>query len=157
MDVAEAEVTTVQVMVASPREAHQVLNNLYQQVVKPHTRTGARGVLTWQTESSYRREQLYAAFHGPILKAFREQVWFTDEESGRRFRYSKEAWKQYLKQEFCPVKFEERINRQTGEVEMRELELSLTNLSDDELQLFLTEVQAFGINDLGIVFEEEGY
>lgn len=141
--------------VSSPAEAHQVINGLYQQVIKPHTRTGARGVITWHTENTWLRERLYAAFHGPILEAFRDQVWFTDADTGRRFRYSKEVWKEHLKREFCPRKYEERTNKTTGEITTRELELSLTNLTDDELQEFLMDVQAFGALDLGVIFDDE--
>ena len=74
--------TTLQFRVASPREAHDTAVGLYQGVMKPHTRTGAAGVITWQTESSWLRTKLRAAFHGPVLKAISEQVWFTDEASG---------------------------------------------------------------------------
>ncbi len=74
--------STLQYRVSSPREAHDTVLGLYQGVMKPHTRGGAAGVITWQTESSYLRTKLRAAFHGPVLKAISEQVWFTDEATG---------------------------------------------------------------------------
>ncbi|MDB5731734.1 MAG: hypothetical protein JWQ03_1629 [Variovorax sp.] len=144
-------------VVASPVEAHSVVNNLFQHHIKPHTRTGAQGVITWQTMSAYLHEKHRAAFHGPILKAFSEQVWFIDGETGRRFRWSKAAWKQWLKEEFCPQKFEEYTDRTTGEVKTRVLPLSTESLSDDEYQEFLMAVQACGMLDFNIEFEEEGY
>jgi hypothetical protein len=147
-------VSTLQFRVASPREAHETVVGLYEGVMKPHTRSGAAGVITWQTENEWLRMKMRAAFHGPVLKAFSEQVWFTDEASGRRFRYSRRVWKEFLKEQFLNPKLEERTDQTTGEITPTMLETSTEGLSDDEYLDFLTEVQAFGI-DLGVVFEEE--
>lgn len=147
----------LELVVSSPVEAHQALNGLYKEVVKPHTRTGAAGVIVWQTMSSYLHERLRAAFHGPICKAFSEQVWFTDADTGKRFRYSRAVWKEALKQEFLVPKLEEYIARRGGseEVRVRMQRLSTEDLTDDEYQEFLMEVQAFGVTEYGMVFEEE--
>jgi hypothetical protein len=144
----------LQFRVASPREAHDTAVGLYQGVMKPHTRTGAAGVITWQTESSWLRTKLRAAFHGPVLKAISEQVWFTDEASGRRFRYSRAVWKEYLKQQFLDPKVEEYVDG-ADEIKVRLCRTSTEDLSDDEYLAFLMEVQAFAITDLGVEFEEE--
>jgi hypothetical protein len=147
----------LELVVASPVEAHEALNGLYRNVVKPHTRTGAQGVISWQTMSSKLHERHRAAFHGPICKAFSEQVWFKDAETGRAFRYSRTAWKEALKQEFLLPRIEEYIARRGGseEVRVRMLRLSTEDLYDDEYQDFLLEVQAFGVTEYGMVFEEE--
>lgn len=147
--------TTLQFRVASPREAHETVLGLYQGVMKPHTAHGAAGVITWQTENSWLRMKMRAAFHGPILRAISEQVWFTDEESGRRFRYSRKVWKEFLKVQFLNPKVEERVEPVTGELKPTLCTTSTEELSDDEYGEFLMEVQAFAILDLGVVFEEE--
>jgi hypothetical protein len=147
----------LELVVSSPVEAHQVINGLYREVVKPHTAKGAQGVLSWQTMSSWLHERHRAAFHGPVCKAFAEQVWFKDAETGRRFRYSRRTWKEFLKQEFLVPKVEEFIQRRgaTEEVAVRLRRLSTEDLSDDEYQEFLMEVQAFGI-EWNVNFEEDG-
>jgi frataxin-like iron-binding protein CyaY len=150
-----APVTTLQFRVASPREAHDTVVGLYQGVMKPHTRTGAAGVITWQTENEWLRMKMRAAFHGPILKAISEQVWFTDEASGRRFRYSRSVWKEFLKVQFLNPKLEERVDQVTGELKPTLCCTSTEELSDDEYLEFLMEVQSFAILDLGVVFEED--
>lgn len=146
--------TTLQFMVASPVEANQVLNGLYKEVVKPHTAKGAAGVISWQTHNVYLREKHRGAFHGPVLKAIAEQLWFTDEKTGARFRYSRAFWKRWLKEEFLTPKVQEYVVKKTGEVKYRLLPLSTEALSDDEYNVFLLEVQAFGTH-WGVVFEEE--
>jgi hypothetical protein len=144
-------------VVASPVEAHQVINGLYREVVKPHTAKGAQGVLSWQTMSSWLHERHRAAFHGPVCKAFSDQVWFTDAETGRRFRYSRELWKHFLKQQFLEPKVEQYIARRGDceEVRVRMLRLSTEDLTDDEYNEFLMEVQSFGVNECGVIFDEE--
>lgn len=147
----------MQLVVSSPREAHESLNGLYQHVIKPHTRTGAQGVITWQTKNEHQRLKMRGAFHGPILKAISEQVWFKDER-GRAYRYSREVWKHFLKQQFLTPVMEEYTSRKHGgEIRVRQRRLSTEDLSDDEYQTFLMEVQAFATVDLGVEFEEEGY
>lgn len=149
--------TTLQLVVSTPVEAHQAITGLYQHVIKPHTRTGAQGVITWETKNDYLHAKLRAAFHGPVLKAIAEQVWFTDEKTGRKFRYSRDAWKEYLKRQFIAPKVEQYTVKATGEIKTRLRRLSTEALSDDEYSAFLMEVQAFAIVDLGVEFEEEGY
>jgi hypothetical protein len=149
-------VSTFSVMVNTPVDAHQVLSNLFQQQVKPHTRQGKRGVITWHTESTYLRLKHRGAFHGYILDAFSNQVWFKDETTGRQFRYAKEVWKEYLKQQFLPPRMEE-YRKRTGEIAVRKRRPSTEDLTDDEYSLFLDQVCAFGITELGIEFPEESY
>lgn len=149
--------TTLQVVVSSPADAHQVMNNLYQGVIKPHTKTGAQGVLTWETMSTKLRLKHRGAFHGPVLKAISDQVWFTDEKTGRRFRYAKAIWKEFFKQQFLEPKLEEYRVKATGEIKVRLRRLSTEELSDDEYSDFLHQVQAFAMDELNVEFEEEGY
>lgn len=146
----------LQLVVSSPVQAHQAVNDLYQGVIKPHTRTGAQGVITWQTMNSWLREKHRAAFHGYILDTFAEGVWFTDADTGLPFRFSKPVWKHYLKTRFLAPKVEEYVDKH-GEVKFRELPLSTESLSDDEYSEFLMAVQAFAVCDLGLDFPEEGY
>jgi hypothetical protein len=145
-------VTTAVAHVATPVEAHSALTQLWTDRIRPHTRAGGAGVLTWQTASTYLRLKHRGLFHGPVLEAFSEQVWFRDDVSGVQFRYSKEAWKHYLKVQFCPAQLEEYTTR-AGEVKVRRRKLSTEALSDDEYGDFLDQVVAFGI-ELGIEFPE---
>lgn len=132
--------------VSSPKQAHQAVNDLYQGVIKPYTTTGARGRIIWETVNPKHREALRKMFHGPILRDFSEQVWLTDPETNRRIRYAPAVWKEHLKDLFCPMKEEPRNKKLVKSTEL---------LSDDEFSDFLTEVQAFGVVDLGIEFTEK--
>lgn len=132
--------------VCSPKQAHQTVNDLYQGVIKPYTRTGARGRIIWETVNPTHRQALRRMFHGPILTDFSEQVWLTDPDTGRRIRYAPAAWKELLKDMFCPPREEPRNKQLVKSTEL---------LSDDEFSDFLTEVQAFGVVDLGIEFTEK--
>ena len=149
--------TTYAVRVSTPVDAREAMGSMYRSHVQPHTKTGAAGVLTWQTESSWLREKMRGAFHGHILDAFADQVWFRDEKTGLAFRYAKPVWKEYLKQQFLTPKYDERIVKGTGELKLRARRLSTEELSDDEYGEFMLKVQAFGVVDLGIEFDEEGY
>jgi hypothetical protein len=141
-------------VVASPVEGYEAITGMWTQLVKPHTTKGAAGVLSWQTLNTWLHERHRAAFHGPIVRAIAEQVWFTDQVSGKRFRYSRATWKEFLKSEFLDPKVEECTVKATGEVKYRLKRLSTEDLSDDEYQAFLMEVQAFGI-EWGVEFPED--
>jgi hypothetical protein len=132
--------------VSSPRQAHQAVTDLYQGVIKPHTATGARGRIIFETVNPTLRQALRKMFHGPILTDFSEQVWLTDPETNHRIRYAPAAWKEVLKDMFCPPKEEPRDKKLVKSTEL---------LSDDEFSEFLTAVQAFGVVDMGIEFTEK--
>lgn len=134
--------------VRSPREAHEAVVELYQTAMKPYLRKGARGRITWQTVNSELRQQLRGLFHGPILRDFAEQVWLPDPDTGRLLRYAPAAWKEHLKDLFCPMKEDPHTGLQRKSTEL---------LSDDEFSQFIEEVRAYGILDWGIEFTEEGY
>lgn len=135
--------------VRSPREAHEVVNELYQRVIKPYLRKGARGRIVWQTVNSELRHEMRKLFHGPILRAFSEQVWLTDHNTGIRYRNAVIVWKEHLKEQFCPMKQDPHTGLQRKSTEL---------LSDDEFRAFIDEVRAYGITECGVVFdEEEGY
>jgi hypothetical protein len=148
-------VTTLQLLVRTPAEANQVMNNLYREVVKPHTAHGGAGILTWQSESQYLREKHRAFFHGPLLRAFAQQVWLHDPKLGRARPFSKDVWKELLKREFLEPKLEEYTVRSTGEVKYRLRALSTEALSNDEYNDFLHQCMALG-HELGVDFNEEG-
>lgn len=147
--------TSTFIMVHSPREAHQALNDLFQQEIKPHCKTGAAGIVSWQTTSHYLRHQLRKAFHGYVLRDIAEQVWLHDPRTGMRVRYAPLAWKNLFRQMFVEPTFEEYTVRATGEIKVRERRRSTEELSDDEFQTFLLQVQAFAVVDLGVEFSEE--
>jgi hypothetical protein len=132
--------------VASPRQAHEAVNQLYQQVIKPYTRTGAAGRVIFETINTHLRHELRKMFHGPILSDFAEQVRLRDPETGRMVRYTPSAWKEHLKDLFCPAQFD---------ASGKALPKSTESLSDDEFSDFLIAVQAYGVVDLGITFSEK--
>jgi len=133
--------------VASPRQAHEAVNHLFQQVIKPHTRTGAAGRVIFETVNTHLRHELRKMFHGPILNDFAWQVWLPDPVTGGMRRYTPRVWKRHLKDVFCPAQFDD----VTGE----ELEKSTERLSDDEFSEFIVAVQAYGVVELGITFTEK--
>lgn len=142
-------------IVASPRQAHEVLNALFQQDIKPHTSKGQRGRIRWETVTRHYRHQLRKLFHGPVLRDIALQVWVRDEVTGCRVRYTPAAWKLLFAQMFIDPTFEEYTVKSTGEVKVRERRRSTEELNDDEFQEFLTQVQAFAVVDLGVEFTEQ--
>jgi hypothetical protein len=129
----------------SPREAHEAVIELYQQVLKPYTRRGARGRLIFESINHHKRHELRKMFHGPILADFAEQVWLPDPETRRKVRYAPIVWKEHLKDLFCPMKENPRTKK---------LERSTELLNDDEFSVFLEQVRAYGVVDLGVEFTE---
>jgi hypothetical protein len=93
-------------------------------------------------------------FHGPVLRDIAEQVWLLDEQRGVRVRYAPPAWKELFRQWFVAPTFEEFTVKRTGEVKLRERRRSTEELSDDEFAVFLLQVQAFAVLDLGVEFTE---
>jgi hypothetical protein len=146
--------TTIARHITTPRQASETVNFLWRDVIKPHTVAHGEGVLIWQTASTYRRHQLRKMLHGPVLGAIAEQIWLTDPATGQRVRYSKRVWKQYLAEQFLPPRFEEYATR-AGELRMRKLRDSTEAASDDELQLFVTEVMAWAAVEYGVEFPDE--
>lgn len=99
------------------------------------------------TEPRATRHQLRKQFHGPVLKAFSEQVWLFDPAAGKRVRYAKPAWKVLLARQFLEAQFDA-----AGQlVDPPSTEAA----TDEEFRLFLHEVQAFGVADCDITFPEE--
>lgn len=132
--------------VASPRQAHEAVNHLYQEVIKPHTRKGAHGRVIFETVNTHLRHELRKMFHGPILSDFAWQAWLPDPITGKPRRYTPRAWKEHLKDLFCPARFDD---------DGKELPKSTEALSDDEFSEFILAVQAYGVVDCGITFSEK--
>lgn len=145
---------TRSVVVNSPRSAHAAVRELYLQDIKPHTKRGAKGRITWETVNDHRRHQMRKFFHGPVLRDIAEQVWLLDEQRGVRVRYAPMVWKYFFRELFVEPTFEEFVVRSTGEVKVRECRRSTEALSDDEFAVFLLQVQAFAVVDLGVEFTE---
>lgn len=146
--------STTSYLVRSPREAHTVVNDLYQQEIKPHTKKGAAGLLTWQTVNTHKRHQMRKAFHGPILRDISEQVWLPDPTTGKLIRYSKAAWKELLRDWFIPAEPQEYVTK-AGEIKVRMVKRSTEDMSDDQFQEFLLQAQAFAVVDLNVEFSEQ--
>ena len=145
---------TRSMVVNSPRSAHAAVQELYLQDIKPHTKRGAKGRITWETVNDHRRHQMRKFFHGPVLRDIAEQVWLIDEQRGVRVRYAPPAWKDLFREWFIEPTFEEYVVRSTGELKLRERRRSTEELSDDEFAVFLLQVQAFAVVDLGVEFTE---
>lgn len=132
--------------VRSPREAHETVTELYRDYIKPSTCDGKRVRIIAQTVNHNLRHELRKMFHGPILNDFAEQVWLPDPGTGRLIRYSPAAWKEHLKDLFCPMKEDPRTGLQDKSTEL---------LSDDEFSEFIEQVRAYGILDWGVEFTEK--
>lgn len=146
--------TTATFIVRSPREAHQVVSDLYREAIKPHTSKGAAGRLTWETVNQFKRHQLRKMFHGYVLRDISLQVW-VEQPDGKKVRYAPLAWKQFFAQLFIEPTFEEYTVRATGEVKVRERRRSTEDLNDDEFAEFLLQVQAFACIDLDVEFTHQ--
>ncbi len=147
--------TTRSVLVASPRQAHAAVTELYQQEIKPHTKHGAAGIVSWTTVNEHRRHQLRKMFHGPVLKDIAEQVWLRDPVTGRDIRYVPLAWKRYFAELFIEPTFESYTVKATGEVKVRQRRRSTEELDDDAFAEFLLQVQAHAVVELGVTFTEQ--
>jgi hypothetical protein len=147
--------TSASYIVSSPRQAHEVVTELYQNQIKPHTKTGAKGLITWQTVNAYRRHQLRKMFHGPVLRDIAQQVWVRDAITGCRIRYTPIAWKLFFAQLFIEPTFEEYTVKATGEVKVRERRRSTEELGDDAFAEFVLQVQAWAAVEYGVEFTEQ--
>lgn len=131
--------------VRSPIEAHEAVVELYRTHIKPSTCDGKRVRIIAQTVNYHLRHELRKLFHGPILGDFSEQVWLPGPD-GKRIRYAPAAWKEHLKDLFCPMKEDPKTGLQVKSTEL---------LSDDEFSEFIEQVRAYGILDWGIEFTEK--
>jgi hypothetical protein len=145
-------VTQTTILCVSPVQAHQAISALFKDTIKPHTRKGAHGLLTWQTLNEYRHGQYRKAFHGFVLTDIAEQAW-VHRDDGTRIRYTKAAWKELFRDWFLPM-----VPRQVpdgdGVLHTRMVKQSTEGLTDDEYALFVLQVTAFAALELGVEFEE---
>lgn len=142
-------------LISSPRQGHQVIAELWQQVIKPHSAKGAKSLIEWTSVNDYRRHQLRKMFHGPVLRDISEQVWMRDPLTGQQIRYVPLAWKHYFAELFIPPTFEEYTVRATGEVKVRQRRRSTEELDDDAFAEFLLQVQAHAVTEWGVEFSEQ--
>ncbi|MBT2326096.1 hypothetical protein J7E62_27585 [Variovorax paradoxus] len=148
--------TTRSILVASPREAHRAVSELFQQEIKPHTSKGAAGRLIWQTVNDYHRHQLRKLFHGPVLRDIAFQIWVPDPYTGCRVRYVPLVWKRHFAELFIEPDFEEYTTRD-GEIKVREKRRSTESLSDDDFAEFLLQVLAYAVIEWSVVFTEHDH
>lgn len=124
--------------VTDPRSGHLAALNLYRHAIKPCTRQGGGGRLTWEEFNPTNRTGMRRAFHGFILKEFVAHT-------GHSYAEMK-AW---LTWKFCPDQFD------ADGALVSEFEKSTEAMSDTEYSVFLTEVKAFGCRELDMVFPEQ--
>jgi hypothetical protein len=148
-------VTTATFIVRSPREAHEVISDLYRNHVKPHTAKGAACRITWETVNHHHRHQLRKLFHGVVLRDIAMQVWVQEVDTGMKGRRSKEMWKRFFADLFIEPTFEEYTVRATGEVKVRERRRSTEELSDDQFAEFLLQVMAHAAAEHGVEFTDQ--
>jgi hypothetical protein len=96
-----------------------------------------------------RREQLRRAFNGPVLNDIVDQV-KVPHSDGKRYRYTKKAWKLYFADLFDAPLVEE-----VGEDGVVEMRPSTEAFDDDSFALFLTKVQAHASTEWGVTFTEK--
>lgn len=143
----------VQHLVDSRQSAHAAATALYG-AAKRGTEKGRSFLMQLISSEPERRHQLRKMFHGPVLKDISEQVWVFDPVTSRRVRYAPAAWKILFAQMFIAPTFEEVVVR--GKKVVRERHRSTEELTDDEFSIFLLQVQAFAVCELGVEFAEEG-
>ena len=139
-------------LMQSPVSAHAVFRELYA-IAKDKTRTGATYLLQLISVSPPYRHQLRKKFHGPVLRDISEQVWVPWPD-GRKYRWSKAAWKEHLRDLFLPPVPQEYTTRH-GEIKVRMVKQSTESISDDEFAEFLLKAEAYAVVDLGVVFTEQ--
>lgn len=130
--------------VDTPRQAHIAVVNLYQHYIKPFIVGGGRGRVKWEPIDPDSRNAMRKLFHGPLLQDFAEQVWLLDSTTDQRVRYAPKVWKEHLKDLFCPL-----TQGPNGEWSK-----STERLDDEQYSTFITECQAYGVMDCGVVFTE---
>jgi hypothetical protein len=147
-------VSQMSFLMASPREAHAALMELWK-IIKAHARKGARSVVTWHTVNAHRRSAQRAAFHGPVLRTIAMQVWLYDPVAKCRVRYHPLTWKRYFAELYIEPTFSDIVDPDTGEIRQTLDRRSTEALTDDEFAEFLARVQAFAVTDLNVTFPED--
>lgn len=121
--------------VIDPRSGHLAALNLYRDAIKPATRQGGCGRLTWEDANPTTRAGMRKAFHGYVLKAFVDQT-----------GYSQKEMKDILTWQFCPDQFDD-----DGEL-VGEFEKSTEAMTDSQFAQFLIDVEVWGARELGLLF-----
>lgn len=124
--------------VTDQKTGHLAALNLWQHHIKRHTADGGVGRLTWEPLEQKHRHQLRKMFHGPVLAAFVEHTGHSHKEM--------KAW---LTWRFCPDQIDA-----AGHL-VPDTDKSTEAMADDQFLQFLTEVQAFGAAELGLIFPEQ--
>jgi len=137
----------------SPQSAHAAFLELYA-IAKKKTRHGAGYALQLVSVNPVLRHQLRKAFHGPVLQDISSQVWVT-RGNGLVAHHSKAAWKEFYRAMLIPPVPQEYTVKATGQVKVRMVKQSTEDLSDDDFQLFLLQLQAHAVTELGVVFTEQ--
>jgi hypothetical protein len=96
-----------------------------------------------------RREQLRRAFHGPVLKDISDQVWVPHSD-GRRYQYSKAAWKLFFADLFDAPLVE--VTTPDGEIQLRP---STEGFDDEAYAQFIKKVEAHAATEWGVTFTEK--
>jgi len=122
-------------LLTSPHQAHKQLMELWQQYAKPHSMRGGQAIVCWETRNPKLRELMRGALHA-TLRQIASEVWFTNHQTGTRFRYTLTAWKEFFRQEFLDAG------------------ISTEAISDDRYALFLLQVTAFAVVELNMELQE---
>lgn len=143
--------TTLRTTVHTRHQAHAAVSEVYQQI------RDQGGVWTIEATTNSRRKKLAlrGALHGYLLADVAEQVRCWDAVSGRWVRYAPLVWKEFFRSMFIPDVLREYTVRKTGEVKVRWTKRSTEDLSDDEYEAFLLQLQAFAVMELNVTFTEE--
>ena len=89
-------------VLTDPRQAHTVVNTLYQQAIKPQVAAGTAVHIHVEPADPVHRHQLRKLFHGPVLEAISLQTRIYQPAEDRHVRYTKAAWKEFFRDMFCP-------------------------------------------------------
>ena len=131
--------------IASLRQGHMAVVNVYQHHIKADIGRGLRGRLTWEPINQESRAAMRGLFNGPLLRDFAEQIWLIDPTTDQKVRYMPAIWKKHLKDLYCPLT--QAKDGSWGK--------STERLSDSQFSEFITACQAYGCTDWNVEFTEQ--
>lgn len=136
----------VSYVIASPEEAHQVANQVYQQHLKPAAADGVVMQLDVKEYDDDRTLQQNRFYWGPCLKEISKQARVAG------VQYTDEAWHEFFKRQFLGFEIEKvHVAGRKRPTVIRRLR-STTKLGVRAFSKYLDQLQAYAASELGVQF-----
>lgn len=116
-------------------------------VAGPYAEKGTPLRVIVTDEEADRAHEQIKCYWGHIIKPISEQAWVNGRQHGMV------AWHEYMCQKFLPAK---EIILPDGEIIMRRASIAKGQISMRAMAKFSKEVEAYGAQELGVQFEDEG-